>query len=288
MALLRTENVDYVYGAGTPFVQTALAQISFSLEKNEFAGMVGATGSGKSTLIKLLNGLLRPKNGRVFFQEQDIWKKGYDLQALRFSVGLSFQYPEHQIFSDTVREDIAYGLKNQGISEDLWDEKIREAIEIVGLDESYLSKSPFRLSGGEIRRVALAGTMVVKPQVLVLDEPTAGLDPIGRKMVYHALKRFQKESESTILVVSHSMDDVAEYADSLIVMDHGKIVDKGTPAQIFANTANLEKTGLAVPEVTRLLKKIKTAGFSVQDTIYTMEDAKNELLKLLKGEVKDE
>ncbi len=288
MALLRTENVDFIYSKGTPFEKKALSHVTFSLEKNEFVGIVGTTGSGKSTFIKLLNGLLAPKKGAVYFNEQNIWSKGYDLRALRFAVGISFQYPEHQIFSDTVKEDIAYGLKNQGVPENLWQDKIMEVLKIVGLDETYLELSPFQLSGGEIRRVALASIMVMRPQVLILDEPTAGLDPVGRDTIYTALKQYQKETESTILVVSHNMDDVAEYADSLLVMSAGQILAQGTPAEVFSKTEELTAAGLAVPEITQLLHHLKLSGLPIQDSLFRIEDAAQELANFLNEVKKDE
>lgn len=288
MSLLELKNINYVYNKRTPFEKQALKNISLSIETGDFIGIIGQTGSGKSTLLRLLNGLLKPTTGTVSYQDQDIWKKGFNLQQLRFDVGVSFQYPEHQLFRDTVKEDLAYGLENQKIPVDEQLAIIHNTLATLGLDEKYLELSPFRLSGGEMRRVALAGTMVLKPKVLVLDEPTAGLDPEGRDRIYTSLKAYQKQYNSSIVVVSHSMDDIAEYAKKLFVLHQGELVMEGSPSSIFSKAEQLINNGLDLPAITQLMRKMHQAGLPVSTNIYDFQTAKREIISLLKGGKFDE
>ncbi|GAJ26182.1 ATPase component of general energizing module of ECF transporters [Liquorilactobacillus sucicola DSM 21376 = JCM 15457] len=282
MNLLKIENIQYSYGKNTPFEKEVLKNISLEVNANDFIGVIGHTGSGKSTLIKICNGLLKPDKGQIFYKGENIWKKGFDLKHLRFKVGVSFQYPEHQLFCETVKKDIAYGLVNKGVPEEEQESKIRQVLKIVGLQESYLEKSPFKLSGGEMRKVALAGTMVLEPEVLILDEPTAGLDPKTTKQVYESLKEYQAKTSSSIIVVSHSMEDISEYATRLIALDDGNILLRGTPAQVFSNTERLNDMSLDVPITTSILSMLAQKNPSVNTNIYRYNDTKAEIIRLLK------
>ncbi|MFT9005232.1 MAG: energy-coupling factor transporter ATPase [Liquorilactobacillus hordei] len=282
MNLLKIDNIQYSYGKKTPFKKEALKNISLEIGSNEFIGIIGHTGSGKSTLLKICNGLLKPDKGRILYKGKDVWGKEFNLKHLHFEVGVSFQYPEHQLFCETVKKDIAYGLVNKGVPSEEQEEKIKQVLKIVGLQESYLKKSPFKLSGGEMRKVALAGTMVLEPEVLILDEPTAGLDPKTTKQVYESLKEYQNKTKSSIIVVSHSMEDVSEYAKRLIVLDDGNLLLSGTPAQVFSNTEKLRDAGLDVPITTSILNMLAQENLSVNTNIYRYEDTKNEIIRLLK------
>lgn len=282
MPLIETKDLTYTYSSGTPFEKTAINGISLTVERGEFVGVIGHTGSGKSTLVQHLNGLLRPTAGQVLLDGQDIWKEPKKIRAVRFRVGMVFQYPEHQLFEETTYKDIAFGPKNMGLNEQEIDERVRRAAEFVGLKPELLEKSPFELSGGEKRRAAIAGVMAMEPEVLILDEPTAGLDPKGRDLMLEQLRRYRREKDVTVLLVSHSMEDVARVADKVLVMHQAEIamVDR-TPA-VFSRAAELEAIGLSVPAVTRVFMLLREKGLDPGDNAYTVEQAVEQLLPLLK------
>lgn len=282
MPLIETKGLTYTYSSGTPFEKTAINGVSLTVERGEFVGVIGHTGSGKSTLVQHLNGLLRPTAGQVLLDGQDIWKEPKKIRAVRFRVGMVFQYPEHQLFEETTYKDIAFGPKNMGLNEQEIDERVRRAAEFVGLKPELLEKSPFELSGGEKRRAAIAGVMAMEPEVLILDEPTAGLDPKGRDLMLEQLRRYRREKDVTVLLVSHSMEDVARVADKVLVMHQAEIamVDR-TPA-VFSRAAELEAIGLSVPAVTRVFMLLREKGLDPGDNAYTVEQAVGQLLPLLK------
>lgn len=282
MPLIETKDLTYTYSSGTPFEKTAINGVSLTVERGEFVGVIGHTGSGKSTLVQHLNGLLRPTAGQVLLDGQDIWKEPKKIRAVRFRVGMVFQYPEHQLFEETTYKDIAFGPKNMGLNEQEIDERVRRAAEFVGLKPELLEKSPFELSGGEKRRAAIAGVMAMEPEVLILDEPTAGLDPKGRDLMLEQLRRYRREKDVTVLLVSHSMEDVARVADKVLVMHQAEIamVDR-TPA-VFSRAAELEAIGLSVPAVTRVFMLLREKGLDPGDNAYTVEQAVEQLLPLLK------
>ncbi len=282
MPLIETKGLTYTYSPGTPFEKTAINGVSLTVERGEFVGVIGHTGSGKSTLVQHLNGLLRPTAGQVLLDGQDIWKEPKKIRAVRFRVGMVFQYPEHQLFEETTYKDIAFGPKNMGLNEQEIDERVRRAAEFVGLKPELLEKSPFELSGGEKRRAAIAGVMAMEPEVLILDEPTAGLDPKGRDLMLEQLRRYRREKDVTVLLVSHSMEDVARVADKVLVMHQAEIamVDR-TPA-VFSRAAELEAIGLSVPAVTRVFMLLREKGLDPGDNAYTVEQAVEQLLPLLK------
>ena len=282
MPLIETKGLTYTYSPGTPFEKTAINGVSLTVERGEFVGVIGHTGSGKSTLVQHLNGLLRPTAGQVLLDGQDIWKEPKKIRAVRFRVGMVFQYPEHQLFEENTYKDIAFGPKNMGLNEQEIDERVRRAAEFVGLKPELLEKSPFELSGGEKRRAAIAGVMAMEPEVLILDEPTAGLDPKGRDLMLEQLRRYRREKDVTVLLVSHSMEDVARVADKVLVMHQAEIamVDR-TPA-VFSRAAELEAIGLSVPAVTRVFMLLREKGLDPGDNAYTVEQAVEQLLPLLK------
>ena len=282
MPLIETKGLTYTYSPGTPFEKTAINGVSLTVERGEFVGVIGHTGSGKSTLVQHLNGLLRPTAGQALLDGQDIWKEPKKIRAVRFRVGMVFQYPEHQLFEETTYKDIAFGPKNMGLNEQEIDERVRRAAEFVGLKPELLEKSPFELSGGEKRRAAIAGVMAMEPEVLILDEPTAGLDPKGRDLMLEQLRRYRREKDVTVLLVSHSMEDVARVADKVLVMHQAEIamVDR-TPA-VFSRAAELEAIGLSVPAVTRVFMLLREKGLDPGDNAYTVEQAVGQLLPLLK------
>ncbi len=277
---MEIQQVSYIYGQGTSYEKHALDGISLTIEDGEFIGIIGHTGSGKSTLIQLLNGLLKPASGKILFHGVDIHGGDFLLKQLRGNVGLVFQYPEYQLFETTVLRDVAFGPKNQGCSEEEAVKKAQNALEIVGLDEKYWGNSPFELSGGEKRRAAIAGVLAMEPEILILDEPTAGLDPKGRDELFAQIGRLHEEKHMTILLVSHSMEDVADHAKRIVVLDQGKILLDGSPREVFAHDKELEKAGLAVPEVTYLMQDLKKKGFPVRTDVITIDEAKEEILKL--------
>lgn len=276
------ENLSYIYMKGTPFEKAALDNINLKIDDGEFVGIIGHTGSGKSTLVQHLNGLLKPSSGKVIINGIDV--SGKNLKELRRLVGLVFQYPEHQLFEETVYKDIAFGLLKQGIADKEADARIREAAAAVGLKEDLLEKSPFELSGGQKRRAAIAGTLVLKPSILVLDEPTAGLDPAGRDEIFNIIKELHASTHITIILVSHSMEDIARLVDRVIVMNDGKLDMDGDVKDVFGNMERLENIGLSAPQISYLMKRLKSVAPDINDRIFSVEDAKAELIKYLSRE----
>ena len=278
------DNITHIYMEGTPFEKKAIDNVSITINDGEFVGLIGHTGSGKSTLIQHINGLLKPDTGRIIIDGADITDKNTKMNAIRKKVGLVFQYPEYQLFEETVEKDIAFGPKNLGLSDTEINNRIRRAMSIVGLDyEAYKDKSPFELSGGQKRRVAIAGVVAMEPKVLILDEPTAGLDPRGRDEILMQIKALHSEYKITIIIVSHSMEDVAKLASRIIVMNQGRCILDGTPEYVFSKVDTLESIGLAVPQVTYLARELKKRGIDIPQNIFTLEQAKKEILKLLRG-----
>ena len=280
--ILQVQNLTHTYSAGTPFEHKALDDMNFSVERGEFIGIIGHTGSGKSTLMQHLNGLLKPTSGKVLLDGKDIWSDKKLTRQARFRVGLVFQYPEYQLFEETVYKDIAFGPKNMGLKPQEIDRRVREAADFVGLREDQLEVSPFDLSGGQKRRVAIAGVIAMEPEVLILDEPTAGLDPEGREDILANIERYRKAKNATIMMVSHSMTDVARLTDRLLVLNGSKIAMDGTPGQVFTQAWELEAMGLDIPEVTRVFMRLKELGLPVEP-VYTMEQAVGALKKLKEG-----
>ena len=282
MGIIETHDLRFVYGKGTPFEKVALDGVSVSIEQGEFIGVIGHTGSGKSTLVQLLNGLLRPESGRILLNGSDIWAKPKKIRNVRFEVGLVFQYPEYQLFEEAVYKDIAFGPTNKGIkNKDELDKIIRTAAEFAGLKESLLEKSPFDLSGGEKRRAAIAGVIAMQPKVLILDEPTAGLDPKGRDRILDRIRTYREKTGSTVLLVSHSMEDIARVADRVLVMNHGKVEMFDETKNIFKHGERLADIGLRVPQVTQVFLELKRLGADVRTDVYTMDFAKGVALDFL-------
>jgi len=279
--IIKTEDLSYVYSAGTPYEHRAIDGVSIEIEKGSFVGLIGHTGSGKSTLIQHLNGLMKPTSGKVFIGGEDLWANPEDIRRFRFKVGLVFQYPEHQLFDETVRKDIAFGPKNMGLSEEEIEERVLEAAKHTGLTEDYLEKSPFELSGGEKRRVAIAGVLAMKPEVLILDEPTAGLDPKGREFILSEIKAYHENTGATIILVSHSMEDVARFASHVLIMNHSKAVMFGKTREIFKRVDELCKIGLEVPQISRVFAKLREKGIDVPESVLTVSEAKEAVLNLL-------
>ena len=276
--ILQVENLSHIYSIGTPFEHVALDCMNFSVERGEFIGIIGHTGSGKSTLMQHLNGLLKPTSGRVLLDGKDIWSDKKLTRLARFRVGLVFQYPEYQLFEETVYKDIAFGPKNMGLTAEEIDRRVREAAGFVGLTEAQLQVSPFDLSGGQKRRVAIAGVIAMEPEVLILDEPTAGLDPSGREEILQNIESYRKAKKATVMMVSHSMNDVARLTDRLLVLNGAHIAMDGTPSEVFAHAAQLEEMGLDIPEVTRVFLRLQAMGLDVP-AVHTMEQA----VAVLKG-----
>ena len=279
--ILEIKNLNYVYSIGTPFEHKALDNVSFSVNRGEFIGIIGHTGSGKSTLMQQLNGLLKPTSGSVLLDGKDIWSDKKLTRQARFRVGLVFQYPEYQLFEETVYKDIAFGPKNMGLKEEEIDRRVREAAGFVGLTEEQLQVSPFDLSGGQKRRVAIAGVIAMEPEVLILDEPTAGLDPVGRADILGNIESYRKAKNATIMMVSHSMEDVARLTDRLLVMNGSKLAMDGTPAEVFTHAEELVEMGLNIPQVTQVFLGLKKLGLDVAN-VYTIDQAVAEL-KRIKG-----
>ncbi|MFA6940563.1 MAG: energy-coupling factor transporter ATPase [Clostridiaceae bacterium] len=280
---IEIKNLTHTYMAGTPFEMKALDNVSINIEDGEFIALIGHTGSGKSTLIQHINGLLKPSSGQIIIDGTDITEKKVKLSGIRKKVGLVFQYSEYQLFEETIEKDIAFGPKNLGISLEQVDKRVKRAMNMVGLDyEKYKDISPFDISGGQKRRVAIAGVVAMEPKVLILDEPTAGLDPKGRDEILNNIKELKKEYNMTIILVSHSMEDVAKLAGRIIVMSSGKIILDGEPKEVFKQVDLLENVGLAVPQVTYLIRELRKKGFDVSDEIYTIDEAKRQLLKILR------
>ena len=280
--ILEVKNLWHTYSAGTPFEHVALNDVSFSVERGEFIGVIGHTGSGKSTLMQHLNGLLKPTSGSILLDGQDIWSDKKLTRASRFRVGLVFQYPEYQLFEETVYKDIAYGPKNMGLSDEEIDRRVREAASFVGITEAQLEVSPFDLSGGQKRRVAIAGVIAMEPEVLILDEPTAGLDPEGREDILANIQSYRRAKNATIMMVSHSMSDVARLADRLLVMSNAKLAMNGDPLEVFAHAQELLDMGLDIPEITRVFLKLQQLGLPVNQ-VYTIEQAVAELQRVKGG-----
>ncbi len=278
MSILEVRDLSHVYSKGTPFEQKALDHVNLSVERGEFLAIIGHTGSGKSTLIQHLNGLLRPTEGDVLLHGKSIFSSDNDLRSVRFHIGLVFQYPEYQLFEETIAKDIAYGPTNMGLDAAEIERRVTQAMEDVGLDVSLRDKSPFELSGGQKRRVALAGVVAMQPEILVLDEPTAGLDPAGRREMFDLIRRLHDLHGTTIVLVTHSMEDAARMADRLVVMKKGQVFMTGTPEMVFSQAEALEQAGLTVPQVTKILLELKKRGIPVDTGCYTVEQAVKQLL----------
>ena len=279
--IIRVEHLNYVYNPGMPDETTALDDVSFSVDEGDFVGIIGSTGSGKSTLISHFNGLNRPTSGRILIDGKDMWEQGADLRAFRFQVGLVMQYPEYQLFEETCAKDIAYGPRNMGLDEAEIDRRVKEAAAFVGLSDALLQKSPFELSGGQKRRVAIAGVMAMHPRVLVLDEPAAGLDPEGRDTILSQIRDYHEKTGITVLLVSHSMEDIAKYANRVLVMSHAKLAMYDTVENVFAHAQELLKLGLSVPQVTQIFLKLRQMGLDIPTDVYTMPYAVKTIQKAL-------
>jgi len=283
LAILEVRNLTHTYGGSSPFVNDAVSCVSFSVEKGEIIGIIGHTGSGKSTLVQHLNGLLKPTDGMVLFCDKDIWENPKEIRKIRSKVGLVFQYPEYQLFEETVFEDISFGPKNMGLSGDELKNTVLEICELVGVKSEYYDKSPFDLSGGEKRRVAIAGVMAMKPEVIVFDEPTAGLDPKGREDIMQIIKDYRKATGATVIIISHSMEDMALLADKILVMNKGEIFKFGTVKEVFSDAEALRKIGLNVPIVTKVFEELIKFGIDVQNDVFTVDSAVLALKKLKEG-----
>ena len=281
---IELQHVSFIYSPGTAYELHALKDISFTVHDGEFIGIIGHTGSGKSTLIQHLNALIRPTKGKVLYNGEDIWEENYDRRALRSQVGLVFQYPEHQLFENTVLEDVCFGPLNQGLSKEEAEERAKKALASVGFREDHYGKSPFELSGGQKKRAAIAGVLAMDPKILVLDEPTAGLDPKGRDEILDQVRALQEERGIAVLVVSHRMEDMARYAGRLIVMDHGAVAFDDVPGNVFAHYEELEKMGLAAPQLTYVMQTLRANGLMVDPAADTVEKARDSILAVLKAE----
>ena len=278
---IELKNVTYTYSPGTAYESHALKDVSLVIPDGQFIGIIGHTGSGKSTLIQHLNALVQPISGQVLYNGEDVWAEKYDRKQLRSEVGLVFQYPEHQLFEETVERDIAFGPKNMGLSEEEIKLRVREAARLTGLTEDYLEKSPFELSGGEKRRVAIAGVLAMQPEVLILDEPTAGLDPKGREYILSEIKAYHEKRGATVILVSHSMEDVARFASHVLIMNHSKVAMYGKTREVFARVEELVEMGLEVPQISRVFAKLAADGVSVPESVLTVAEAKSAVLGLL-------
>ena len=281
--ILRLENVSYVYSKGTPFEKHALKNVSVSFEKGKITGLIGHTGSGKSTLVNLLNGLNKPDTGHVYLDSVDIWEKPKEIASVRYRVGLVMQYPEYQLFDETVRDDIAFAPKNLGLSESEISARVADAIRFTGIGEDLLEKSPFELSGGQKRRVAIAGIIAMRPEVLVLDEPAAGLDPRGRKEILGGLRKYADEMSASVILVSHSMEDMAHYCDNVVVMNDSEIYRVGTVDEVFGDPYALSSVGLDVPAISHIAAKLAERGITLSGRVYTVEGMRDAVLKLIFG-----
>lgn len=284
--VLELKNLSYVYGTGTPFEKTAVNNLSLSIEKGEFIGIMGHTGSGKSTLVQMLNGLMKPTSGQVLLDGEDIWANPKDIRKIRFKVGMVFQYPEYQLFEETVAKDIAFGPTNMGKSGAELEKAVNDAARFTGLKDELLEKSPFDLSGGEKRRAAIAGVIAMNPEVLVLDEPTAGLDPMGRDVLLSQIVQYHKERKNTVILVSHSMEDIARVADKIIVMNKSNLVMFDKTKEVFSKGRELEKIGLRVPQITKIMLELREKGFNVPEGILTVDEAMDCISSLLGKEGK--
>ncbi len=279
--ILEAKNLSFVYSVNTPFEHHALTDVSVGIRKGEFVGIIGHTGSGKSTLVQHLNGLIKPTTGRVLLDGQDIYAKDYPLRQVRFRVGLVFQYPEYQLFEETVAKDIAFGPENMGLSREEIEQRVLDAARFAGVREELLQKSPFELSGGQKRRVAIAGVIAMRPDVLILDEPTAGLDPRARDKILAQIKNYHETTGATVILVTHSMEDIASTVSRLLVMNDSRLVMDGTPQEIFRHGTELESMGLDVPQITKVFIKLREMGVPVEDSVYTVKYAKNLILEMI-------
>ena len=282
MYVLETENLSYTYGLNTPFEKTAVKDVSIRVQKGEMIGIIGHTGSGKSTLIQMFNGLIRPEGGRVLLNGRDIWEDPKKIRTVRFQAGLVFQYPEYQLFEETVEKDIAFGPRNMGLSDEEIQEKVTKAARFTALKPELLGKSPFELSGGEKRRAAIAGVIAMDPDILILDEPTAGLDPSGREVLLAQITEYHKQRGNTVFLVSHSMEDIAKTADRVLVMHQGEAVMFDKTKAVFSREKELEKMGLQVPQITKIMSALRREGYAVSDAVLTVEQAIGEILALQK------
>ena len=281
MNKIEIKDVSYLYSKGTPFEMVALDKINVAFEKGKITGLIGHTGSGKSTLVNLLNGLYRPLSGKVLLDGVDIWEKPKQIAKIRYRVGLVMQYPEYQLFDDTVRADIGFAPRNQGLSDEEVEERVREAAAFVGIDEEMLDKSPFELSGGQKRRVAIAGIIAMRPEVLVLDEPAAGLDPRGRREILGGLTEYVKHNDATVILVSHSMEDMASYCDNVVVMNRGEVFRCGTVDEIFSDADALEDIGLDVPAVAKIASAMRKQGIDLSGKLYTVDGVRDAIIKYI-------
>ncbi|GAA6492891.1 energy-coupling factor transporter ATPase [Candidatus Bariatricus faecipullorum] len=281
---LKLEHINYIYSEGTAYQKQALKDISLEIPQGQFIGVIGHTGSGKSTLIQHLNGILKATSGTIYFNGENIYAEGYSMKKLRSQVGLVFQYPEHQLFEVTVLDDVCFGPKNQGLSPEECRARALEALKMVGLKEKYYDRSPFDLSGGQKRRAAIAGVLAMRPKVLVLDEPTAGLDPRGRDEILDQIAYLHKKGDMTVILVSHSMEDIAKYVERIIVMNHGQVMFDDEPRKVFAHYRELEKVGLAAPQVTYIMHELRERGLDVPVDTTTVEEAAGQIVKALKKE----
>ncbi len=284
MAILKVNNLTHTYGGNTPFINDAVRDVNFTVEKGEIIGIIGHTGSGKSTLVQHLNGLLKPTNGEILIEEKNIWDNPKEIRKVRSKVGLVFQYPEYQLFEETVYKDIAFGPRNMGLEDEELDKRVRETCSIIGVKEEYLEKSPFDLSGGEKRRVAIAGVMAMNPQIIVFDEPTAGLDPKGRQEVIEIIYNYRKATGATVIIISHSMEDMAILADKLLVMNKGSLAMFDKTENVFKNGDKLREIGLNVPIVTRVFDILRKKGFELPEDVFTVERAVEVLNKIKAGD----
>lgn len=280
--ILKIENLSYVYGKGTPFEKIALDNVSVSFEKGKITGLIGHTGSGKSTLVNLLNGLYKPASGKVYLDGRDIWENPKEISKIRFKVGLVMQYPEYQLFDETVKSDIGFGPRNLGLFPEEVEERVIEAARFAGVGEELLEKSPFELSGGQKRRVAIAGIIAMRPDVLILDEPAAGLDPRGRREILGSLRDYADRMNASVILVSHSMEDMAHYCDNVVVMNSAKVYRTGTVKEIFSEAEDLISVGLDVPFISRVAKELKARGIELSGELYTVEGVKNAILEYVK------
>ena len=286
MSAIRVENLSCTYGAKTPFEQHAVNNVSFEINKGDFVGLIGHTGSGKSTLVQMLNGLIKPTSGKVYIDSADLWEKPKEIRKFRFKVGLVFQYPEYQLFEETVYKDIAFGPTNMGLSQSEIKERVERAAKFVGLKQELLNKSPFDLSGGEKRRAAIAGVIAMEPEVLILDEPTAGLDPVGRNVLLSQISQYQKAKNNTVILVSHSMEDVARVTNKVMVMNKGNLAMFADTKDVFSKADELSKMGLKVPQITQVVEALRAKGVNLPHGILTVDRAVCEITELLKKEGK--
>ena len=281
MKVLELENVSYVYGADTPYKMDALKNINLGFEKGKITGLIGHTGSGKSTLAQMLNGLIKPHSGRVLLNGKDIWEEPKKIRDVRFKVGLVMQYPEYQLFDDTVKSDIGFALRNMELPDSEIEERTNEAMQFVGLSQDLYEKSPFELSGGQKRRVAIAGVVAMRPEVLVLDEPAAGLDPKGRTEILSHLREYQRQKNATVILVSHSMEDMANYCDNIVVLNKGELFMQGTTQEVFSRASELDRVGLDIPQIAHIAELLKNKGVFLEGELYTVAGVKEAVLKLI-------